>query len=126
MKKIHLTEKDLRSLVKETLTEVLNENVKEHWDREKKYYFSIEERAQNPNENVMERYYNIEYNDYRPVLLKETTLDRILIKHGQNGFVCVSANRSDWPKEVNDENTKQLIGDIKKEWLFLFANLWWI
>lgn len=106
-------EKKIKSIIKEAVSDVLKKAIKEQWDSEKKYYLSIEEKAKLPKDNVMKRYYNIECNDYRPILLKETTLDRILTKHGSNGFVVVSANRSDFPSEINDKNTKSLIEDIK-------------
>lgn len=104
----------VKKIIKEAVSEALKQSIKEQWNDEKKYYLSQEEKANTIYENVMQRYYGIEYNQYRPVLLKEVTLDRILKKHGTNGFVCISANRSDYPQEVNDKNTKQLIGDIKR------------
>lgn len=107
-------ESKVKSIIQEAVSQAIKQSIKEHWDKEKKYYFSIEEKAQDINENVMQRYYGIEYNHYRPVLLKEVTLDRILKKHGTNGFVCISANRSDYPQEVNDKNTQHLIDDIKR------------
>ncbi len=100
--------------IEETVSEELKQVIKERWDMEKMYYLSIEEKAQNFNGNVMQRYYGISYNNYCPVLLKKTTLDRILIKHGKNGLVCVSANRSGYPQDVNDKNTQRLIIDIKR------------
>jgi len=100
-------------MVKNEIDKIDRHLIKEQWDKERRYYFSIEEKARNENENVMRRYYGISHNEYRPILLKETTLNRILKKHGSNGFVCVSANRSDFPPEVNDANTKSLIQDIK-------------
>ena len=110
---INLNESDIAKMVKNVLTEIDKINIKERWDKEKKYYFSIEEKANNKDENVLKRYYNIDCNEYRPVLLKETTLQRILDKHGDNGFVCVSANRRDESPEINDRNTRELIQDIK-------------
>ena len=100
----------VKKIIKEAVSEALKQSIKEQWNDEKKYYLSQEEKANTIYENVMQRYYGIEYNQYRPVLLKEVTLDRILKKHGTNGFVCISANRSDYPQEVNDKNTKRLIG----------------
>ena len=104
----------VKKIIKEAVSEALKQSIKEQWNDEKKYYLSQEEKANTIYENVMQRYYGIEYNQYRPVLLKEVNLDRILKKHGTNGFVCISANRSDYPQEVNDKNTKRLICDIKR------------
>ena len=106
---IRLNESELKGFIQDCL----RETIEEQWHNEKKFYFSKEREARTINENVMQRYYNIRHNEYRPVLLKETTLDRILKKHGSNGFVALSANRSDFPQEINDKNTKSLIQDIK-------------
>ena len=104
----------LDSIIQEAVSKALKRCIKEQWDDEKEYYFSQETKARTLGENVMKRFYGIDCNMYRPVLLKEVTLDRILKKHGANGFVCISANRSDYPQEVNDKNTQRLISDIKQ------------
>lgn len=106
-------ENKVKSIIQEAVSQTIKQSIKEHWDKERKYYFSIEEKTQNIDENVMQRYYGIKHNDYRPILLKETTLNRILDKHGKNGFVVISADKYDYPKEINDKNTQQLIIDIQ-------------
>lgn len=68
----------------------------------------------NESDDVMKRFYRIESNKNAPVLLEKITLNRIIDKHGNNGFISISANRSDKPQEENDANTQQLIRDIKQ------------
>lgn len=71
-------------------------------------------KAASVNEDVMKRFYGISTNGNKPVLVEKITINRIINKHGNNGLVTVSANRSDLSKEENDENAKKLIDDIKK------------
>ena len=107
-------ESKIKRFFQGTLSEEMKQRIKEQWDKEKRYYFSKAEKAQSLNENVMLRYYGIRHNDYRPVLLKETTLDRILAKYGAKGLVIISANRNELPQEIEDINTQRLISDIKR------------
>lgn len=67
----------------------------------------------NENEQVMKRYYNIPTNRNKPILIEKVTLDRILKKHGSNGMINISANRSDMPKAYNDAKTSELIRKIQ-------------
>lgn len=64
--------------------------------------------------NVLAYYYNILYNNKEPRLLTEATINRILTKHSDSGFIIFSANRTDKIKKENDKNTKSLIADIRK------------
>lgn len=64
--------------------------------------------------NVLACYYNILSNNKEPRLLTEATINRILTKHSDSGFIIVSANRTDKTKKENDKNTKSLIADIRK------------
>jgi len=65
-KVIKLNENDITRMVTNVLTEIEKKSIKEHWKNEKEYYFSIEETAKNNSENVLKRYYNIDFNGYRP------------------------------------------------------------
>lgn len=73
----------------------------------------LHHKAANLNEDVMSRYYGIKANKNAPVRLDEVTLNRILDKHGKNGLIAVSANRSDKDEETNVRNTQSLINDLK-------------
>lgn len=86
--------------------------ISEHWRDEKKYYLSHEKSITSPKENVMERFYGISNNKYKPILLKEITLDRIIHKYGAHGFVYISTVKDDIP-EINDSNIRKLIQDIR-------------
>lgn len=88
--------------------------VEEERRRRKEDFRKLHEEAKTVNEDVMNRYYGIKSNKNKPVRIDEVTLDRVLNKHGQNGMINISANRSDMPKEKNDENTRRLISDLKK------------
>lgn len=66
------------------------------------------------NERVMSLYFSYPTNICRPMLLEKVTLDRIVKKHGDNGFICISAWRSEFEKEINEKNTKKLISELKK------------
>ena len=52
-------------------------------------------------------------NIYSLQKLNEETLSRIINKHGKDGFIIVSANRSGLDNETNNMNTKSLINDLK-------------
>lgn len=70
-------------------------------------------KARSLKEDVMKRFYDISTNGNKPVLLEKITLDRIINKHGNNGLIIVSANRTDMPKERNEEKTRELITDLR-------------
>lgn len=118
-KTIIIKENELRELVKKCVNEALgrtntfsqiNEEraiIKESFRRNHKL-------AKTLKEDVMKRFYGISSNHHKPVKINEVTLDRVLQKHGDNGMINISANRSDQPKEVNDEKTRELISDLKQ------------
>lgn len=54
------------------------------------------------------------YNGGTLVKLDEETLSRIINKHGNNGFVILSANRGDKSGEENNKQTRNLISDLKQ------------
>ena len=74
----------------------------------------LHKKASNINEDVMAKYYGIYSNKNKPVLVEGITLDRIIYKHGKNGLIGISANRTDMPQERNIAKTKELISDIQK------------
>ena len=101
--------------VDKIITKVINENI----DRIKRE--SIKENLRkklkpslNENDNVMKRFYGIKSNNHKPMMVEHITLNRIIKKHGSEGFISISANRSNLPQEVNDKNTQELINDIKQ------------
>ena len=63
--------------------------------------------------DFLKEYYNVDNgNNLQP--LNEETLSRIINKHGKDGFVIVSANRTDKTAQQNNINNKAIIQDIKK------------
>lgn len=108
-KLIKITEGDIHKIVKNTIDEIVNErrNLKES-------FRLLHEDAKTINEDVMNRFYGISSNHHKPVRIDEITLDRVLKKHGDNGMINISANRSDKPQEENDKQTKELINDLKQ------------
>lgn len=62
--------------------------------------------------DVLREYYDI-YSNAGVRKLDEETLSRVITKHGQNGFVILSANRSDKGGEENNVATRKLITDLK-------------
>lgn len=99
---ITLTEGELKTQII-----VLKENSKEEFRLKCK-------KATNENEDVMKKYWNINRKgNYAPKLLEKITIDRLMKKHGDNGFVIISANRSDESEEYNVQKTKELISDLK-------------
>ena len=119
MKKV-ITESQLRNIVRKTISNALSENVDGYTDmeeerkRKKEVFRALHEKATTTKEDVMNRFYGIASNHNKPIRIDETTLDRILKKHGQNGMINISANRTDMPTEYNDQKTKELIADLKK------------
>ena len=79
----------------------------------KEQFRRLHERASTENEDVMSRYYNISTNQNKPVRIDEITIDRLLNKHGKEGLINISANRSDLSQADNIINTKSLIADLK-------------
>lgn len=80
----------------------------------KENFRKLHEHVTKDNEDVMNIYYDIHENKNKAVRIDEITLDRVLNKHGKNGMINISANRSDEPKERNILATKELISDLKK------------
>ena len=79
----------------------------------KECFRKVMKQAKTPQEDVMRKYYNIESNGNAPVQINEVTLNRIIQKHGNNGLIAISANRSNMDDRYNIEQTKKLITDIK-------------
>ena len=81
---------------------------------ERKELFRKDHREiRNMNENVLARFFGKSHRHTAPVPINEVTLDRIINKHGVDGLIIVSANRTGMPKEYNDEKTKALIDDLR-------------
>lgn len=75
-------------------------------------FLAMHRRCRNLNEDVMRRYWNIRHQS-APILLEKITIDRLMHKHGDNGFTIISANRSDQPEERNTKANQSLIQDLK-------------
>ena len=120
--KIVLKESQLNRLIGECVKDALSKENKftsvdaiyEERKRRKEAFRMLHEKAKTANEDVMKRYYGIMSNNNKPVRIDEVTLDRVLKKHGNNGMVNISANRSNMSQEINDENTKSLISDLRQ------------
>lgn len=65
------------------------------------------------DKSVMHKYYGYRVNAYEPILINESSINRILNKHGNEGMAIISANRPENDNRTNNENTRRLIGDIK-------------
>ena len=65
-------------------------------------------------ERVVSRFYGFETNRCKPMLVEKITMDRLIKKHGNNGYICIGAYHSNLDQETNDKNTKRLIRDIRK------------
>lgn len=109
--KILIKENELRSLVAESVSECLDENARKS---RKEAFRRLHKQARTINEDVMSRFYGIDTNRSRPVRIDEVTLDRVLKKHGDNGMINIRANNSKKSQEYNDEQTKNLIRDLKQ------------
>lgn len=96
------------NIYKSVITEACDKS-----DRKEKFRI-LHQKASNINEDVMAKYYGIYSNKNKPVLVEGITLDRIIKKHGNNGLIGISANRSDMPQERNVIKTKELINDIRR------------
>ncbi len=89
-------------------------SIEEERKNRKEEFRKLHQKASSVNEDVMKRFYGIDSNHNKPVRIDEVTLDRVLKKHGDNGMINISANRSDASQEENDAQTKLLIDDLKK------------
>jgi len=78
-------------------------------------------RCGNHDEDVMSKYYCISTNRCKPIRLGEgRTLDLILNLHGVNGYVSISALRSEKDGETNEGNTKSLLQQIRRSGFSFF------
>ena len=64
--------------------------------------------------NVMLEYYDILANDGKPQVLNEITVKRVIEKHGQEGFIIVSANITGRDNRTTNLKTKELVSDIRQ------------
>lgn len=62
----------------------------------------------NVNEDVMSIYYGITTNKCKPILMESMSINRLLTKHGDNGYVIISANRNENTDEENIQKTNEL------------------
>ena len=111
-KRIRLTEQDINKMVKVSLDEI--KRLKAEQDSLKEAFRRKHRQARNLNEDVMYRYWGINRNEnYAPVLIEGITVDRLMKKHGDNGYVILSANRSGKDEDYNTKATQMLIKDLK-------------
>jgi len=109
-RRIILTEKQVAKVFGKSGNEVLTEvdeqrKIMEEFKKQHRKCSSLKE-------DVMKRYWNIDF-QCAPVLVERITIDRLMKKHGDNGFVIISANRSDMDDERNTVATQGLISDLK-------------
>lgn len=78
----------------------------------KEFYQKRLIKSNNPDEQVIARYYKLEYNTFKPMLVEKITINRIITKHGDNGVIYISANVTGNDKETNDTNTRKLLKDL--------------
>ena len=111
-KKIRLTEQDLNRMVKLSLDEM--KRLKAEQDSLKEAFRRKHRQARDLNEDVMYRYWGVDRDrNCAPVLIEGITVDRLMKKHGDNGYVILSANRSDEDEDYNTKATQSLISDLK-------------
>ncbi len=110
MKRIKIGRNDMRGIVHAAVVKYINGEERQSLKEE---FRKLHRKAETLSEDVMSRYYGINTNKNKPVLLEKITLNRVLEKHGSNGMINISANRSDLPQDVNDKNIQELIKDIK-------------
>lgn len=89
MKKIIITERELKETIFKAIENVMT------------------------NKSVMHKYYGHLANAYEPIPINESSIDRIINKHGKEGMAIISANRPENDNRTNNENTRSLIRDIK-------------
>lgn len=111
-KRIRLTEQDLNKVVKISLNEI--KRLQSERDSLKESFRRKHRQARNLHEDVMYRYWGIDRDkNCAPVLIEGITVDRLMKKHGDNGYVILSANRSDEDENYNTKATQSLIKDLK-------------
>lgn len=111
-KKIRLTEQDLNKMLKASLDEM--KRLKLEQDLLKEAFRRKHRHVRNLNEDVMYRYWGIDRDrNCAPVLIEGITVDRLMKKHGDNGYVILYANRSDEDEDYNTKATQSLISDLK-------------
>lgn len=105
-----MTKNNLNKIIKESLRHSLNRvlSEKRHEALRRKLVRSV-----NESDDVMKKYYGINTNHYKPIMVEHITIDRIMHHHGDNGFISISASKSDLPPEVNEKNTREMIRIIK-------------
>ncbi|MCM1217946.1 MAG: hypothetical protein NC548_25960 [Lachnospiraceae bacterium] len=81
-------------------------------DETKEFYRKRLINTNNPDEQVISKYFNLNHNTFKPMLVEKITINRIISKHGDNGLICISANLSMNDKETNEQNTKNLLKDL--------------
>jgi hypothetical protein len=89
------------------------ENKAESQELRKEAFRQMHRRPQNINEDVMKRFWNID-SQCAPVLVEHIAIERLVMKYGDNGFVMISAGRSDESEERNTQSTQELINDLKE------------
>ncbi|MBQ1695598.1 MAG: hypothetical protein II076_06610, partial [Bacteroidales bacterium] len=88
------------------------ENKAESQELRKEAFRQRHRRPQNINEDVMKRFWNID-SQCAPVHMELVAIERLVKKYGDNGFVMISAGRSDESEERNTQSTRELINYLK-------------
>ena len=104
---IKLNENDIRTMVSESVRQILDIN-----GRRRLYESQLKE-CVSPDEDVMRKFFNIDSNGCRPILMERINLNRIIGKHGDNGLIIISGNRTSNTREQNELNANSLRKDIE-------------
>jgi len=114
-------EKTDRIITRRIINTLFEEKAEVHFNELKQREFLHEylrtkmQRCRDMDEDVMRKYYGIESNMCKPIRLDEhINLDRIINKHGSNGYISISASRSEEDDATNVRNTQRLLSDIRQ------------
>ncbi len=99
-------------MVKASLDEM--KRLKLEQDSLKEAFRRKHRQARNLNEDVMYRYWGVDRDENcAPVLIEGITVDRLMKKYGDNGYVILSSNMSDEDEDYNTKATQDLIKNLK-------------
>lgn len=104
---IKLNENDIKTMVSESVRQILDIN-----GRRRLYESQLKECA-SPDEDVMRKFFSIDSNGCRPILMERINLNRIIDKHGDNGLIIISGNRTSNTREQNELNANSLRKSIE-------------
>ncbi len=69
--------------------------------------------CENEKQDVMNRFYGIESNKHKPMIVDDTVIDCVMQRYSDKGYIVVTINRTDMSQDTVENKVKEIIKLLK-------------